>query len=407
MARHALEPELLPEPTPIIATALGVEVVGHSDAVLTQLDNRDWYTANGMEWEARSAKVFARSENEQVITELGTIRTQLGELPETHKLRLDSYLQHYFQGSPRDAGYETYTDWLSDGSNGARSSVLIGFLREHINELSRQQQSREVQTTIMDSKQAYLKAQEQAIVDGWLSAHAYTTATKIYDTKVYIGDVWDSMLQGLEGDNLGYHYEGSDYIVVAQALDRSDPFRGAQVVERIKQVTPHEFNHVQFGHWLPRWLKESTTEHVRLGLQNGDFATLDPDLRTSDPFSAYHGERKLTATLLGGGTELVGTWRATRAYSSEGPNSEEWKKFSRRVDTAWQTPDMIATVTATIESNEAALWQANPDWPRWRIQYEALQLTQQALEYKAMLLHNKQKPQPVGAAAMSRTVRTT
>jgi hypothetical protein len=329
----------------------------------------------------------------------------LAELPPASKGIMEGYLRKHFDDDPMATGHETLVDWLADGTNGAKTSVLFGFLRDHVRDVAAKQQSPEVRYAVARVKGEYLAAEEQAVKDGWLSTNALRKMEDIEPVKVYVGDLWDTIVRGMPGV-LAYHQYGTDYITIAPPVVNSNE----PIIEQIRDSAPHEFNHVQlFGNWYPRWLNEALTEHVQLALRYGDPSTVDPAARMNDHITdpqlrIYEPERKLLDTLLHAGPERIGTWLATKAYSADGPESPEARNFMERMDAVWKTDNMLGTVASRIKEQEAAFRAANPDAHRRTTQTTVIAMVQQEIEQRATFLQYS-KQQAVGAVAVPATGR--
>lgn len=218
-------------------------------------------------------------------------------------------------------------EWLSEGSNNLE---LRAFLEWHVGHIEEQQIDPNVQAEIEVQKELYKNRLQQAVNDGWLHADAEEAIDKVDDVKVFVGDVFDTLMQ----ERGGYHVRGSNEIVIASAIDDyenmviDDP----GLIENVRKHTGHELNHAVLGKLGARWLDEALTEHIAASLETGRPEIVDPAERPG-PKGTYIHERKLLDLILNEGNEKIPCELATKAYSDKLPESAA--AFGTAVTDAW------------------------------------------------------------------------
>lgn len=252
---------------------------------------------------------------------------------------------------------QSWADWLGTA---APAGEVLDFMAAHRTALLEQVQDPEVHAVIERERAGYIDGIRTMVAGDRMSLHALQAIAKLKSTRILIGDVWDTTLQGVGG----YHIEGGpNEVVIAQHIEgrRGYPDR-LQVLEH---VLPHELGHVEFGHGLPAWLNESTNELLRLSIQNGEYERVasydssNPESRSD--VSLYPAESSLLATLLHKGGQRLATALATKAFTSEGLGSVEYRQLGQALDESWGIQDVIGTVTAKMGQATARLQIVKPE----------------------------------------------
>jgi hypothetical protein len=265
-----------------------------------------------------------------------------------------------------------WADWLADEAD---PSEVYEFMRVHQNKLDIQAQDPRVIEAVAQLKEQYILGVEEMVDRGWYAESALQAIETIEETDIYVGDLWDTMLQGYQG----YHNEGQgNWVVVAQGIGVAGAADGIEeLVARVPETGLHELQHVAFGHnFKARWLKEAVTEHVTVVTQAGmrEFNLVDPLARREDT-KVYTHERILLHTLLNNGVQAVPVWKVTKAYSSNSTESPEMADFIQSVDKAWGRVGMLELVTMYYDDRADELAAEHPDWQSFQVQREAATLT--------------------------------
>lgn len=162
------------------------------------------------------------------------------------------------------------------------------------------------QTQIVAARDAYKAKVARAVKAGGLPEAALDTLAKVDEVPVIIGDIFDVELKGRSA-----YYQPS---VNGIAL-------GAQ---RGLRSFDHEMCHAALGRFPAPLFDEAVNEHITLGLQNGDFTTINPSRRQDE--GSYRWKRYMTAQMAEAGVKPVDPSLYTRAYlekKSNGPAATE------------------------------------------------------------------------------------
>lgn len=161
-----------------------------------------------------------------------------------------------------------YANWLAqepDLSMNAEgefpSDPLINVLQWHNNRTEQLNRDPAVQERIAEQKQLLKDSILADIASGELIEDAAIATTRIDETRVIIGDIFDTVLK----DRLGYHFYGSKTVVVEEGYN-DETFR-------------HEMYHATLGMFKDQIMNEAMTEHLTLAGESGDYATINPDRR--------------------------------------------------------------------------------------------------------------------------------
>jgi hypothetical protein len=220
-----------------------------------------------------------------------------------------------------------WQEWLSEGTNDLE---LRAFLEWHVGHIEEQQIDPNVQAEIEAQKELYKDRLQQAVNDGWLHPNATEAIDKVDGVKVFVGDVFDTLMQ----ERGGYHERGSNEIVIASAIDDYENMIIDEpgLIENIRKHTDHELNHAVLGKLGARWLDEALTEHIAVSLDFGRPEIVDPSERPGGKGTYIH-ERKLLDLLLNEGRQKIPPNLATKAYSDK--TSESAEVFGAAVTEAW------------------------------------------------------------------------
>jgi hypothetical protein len=238
-----------------------------------------------------------------------------------------------------------WSGWLSDPDN---KPQLINFLQWHAHRLERQQLNPAVKAEIALQREEYKRDVERGIKEGWLSEDAKRAVDELKYVKVYIGDIFSTLLEQYDG----YHLTGTYKVAVASSNDLTDQ------VAKIKNAAKHEFNHAVLGTLGERWMDEALTEHISRVFENGQPEIIRPYDRQDGGF-VYAEERKLLAEVLEGGSIRIPADMATRAYSAADPESEDYSRFFEELEKSWSHKTRGRPFLKTLNSYIAALEENN------------------------------------------------
>lgn len=218
--------------------------------------------------------------------------------------------------------------WLVEG---ATDEQLLEYVRWHVTSIEEQQHDPAIRAEVALQRERFRETFLRGVEEGWLHTGAASAIDMIDETKVYIGDVFQTWLAGTRGE----HLRGRGEIIIAGA--NAIPVPGVYEATRllIKRISRHELMHVM-GKLGVRWLNEATTEHIAQVLEHGELEELDPDNRPEDDEPIYAGERKLLRYVLQEGREIIPVELATLAYTEHHLASKDaFYKFRDAVDRSW------------------------------------------------------------------------
>lgn len=277
--------------------------------------------------------------------ELRNIRSTLTNLPPLAQQTLDRFLHGTdaplgidLHEQEQGAGVEAataapITEWLSAK---ASDEELVRFLRWHVKSLSEQQHDQQFDSQVAEIKGSYASAVRKAIEDGWLPKSAEEGVGAVDSVQVVIGDMFDTYLMR---NAVGYHYRGTDYVVVAQGIGPTAEKRLQDLYGKMRDTVPHELNHSLLGSLDTTWLNEAITEHLAQSFVHGDIETINPRKRSgeAEETGAYYMERSLLWNMLTfGDNGEISPRLAFQAYASKGEEKRRAARaFEAALDASW------------------------------------------------------------------------
>jgi len=285
---------------------------------------------------------------------LKAVRIHLRELTSEQSDALDRYMKStataFFKNN-KDAdsliGNDSWANWLGSASD----KQLMNFLQWHNYVLGSQRHSPELHEEVERQRAMYKRDIQEGVEQGWLGKDALKAAERTDDIDVLVGDQFDTILQG----RTGYHFRGTPRVVVMQGAGRTHKTRIRDARNNINNTLPHELNHAVLATaanrprspLAERWIDEALTEHISAVMFHGEPDIVKPAEREDDQF-VYDAERQLLDFLLNHGPQKVDAALATRAYSGD---AEEQQEFYDALDRAWGTR-VLPKVAAAIEKYE-------------------------------------------------------
>lgn len=273
---------------------------------------------------------------EKVETQISEVRNALSGLQPYQEIVLEDYCEGSVPPLLARQKNKTILSWVSWLGVEASDKQLINFLQWHIDTLAAQQHSPEVQRNIDKNREIYKLKVFDAIREGWLDEYAFEAVRKVDDVRVYIGDVFDTLME----ERGGYHTYGTKEIVIAGSKipNVSRIVNWADVAEALKIIQTHEYNHAVLGRLGGTWMNEALTEHIAQSLHFGHPEVIKPveRLRKTGIYGSYVSRRDLLSTILERGNEVIPIELLTKAYSSTndffGYNSNA---IGKAIDRAW------------------------------------------------------------------------
>jgi len=174
----------------------------------------------------------------------------------------------------------TLDNWLD---RAATDEQLLNFLQWHVDRMDKlnNDPNNEVKIGIEDGGRIHAEGIQALVEQGYLHPQAIEGAKKDPTTKILVGDIFDTLVQG----RIGYaSYMG--FAVVGETDQRSI------------DTTVHELNHLNTGRLSHRWINEAITEHITKSIRTGNPGSLVEGLSTDSP---YFEERAFLFRLLGKG----------------------------------------------------------------------------------------------------------
>lgn len=265
-----------------------------------------------------------------VAYRLNSSRNRLRRLKPDQSERFDEICDASVPEVLRDAkaGDTSWQAWLVEG---ATDEQLLEYVSWHVASIEEQQHDPAIRAEVASQRERFRETFLRGVEEGWLHTGAASAIDMIDETKVFIGDIFQTWLAGRRGE----HLRGRGEIIIAGA--DAIPVPGVYEATRllIKRIGRHELTHVM-GNLGARWLNEATTEHIAQALEHGELEELDPDNRPEDDDPIYVGERKLLRYVLQEGRERIPVELATLAYTEHLLASKEaFYKFRDAVDRAW------------------------------------------------------------------------
>jgi hypothetical protein len=283
-----------------------------------------------------------------------------------------------------------------EGIQGADEETLITFSRAHVAEITAQQTSPELAPVVEEEKRIFLEQQEGAIAEGWVNQYARTVAPRVANANVLVGDLWSTVTVGMDA------FRSGNDLVIRQGYEGDANERVTQLVSHVREDIAHELEHLEFDSDVLRkypTTAEAGFEHVRLSMRDGGWRTVSPIQRGKEdlPAGVYPADRELMATLLEDGANAVGAWRFTQAVTSGSTKSPAFRTFTRLLDRAWGTADMLKKVEGNIRHCEKQLRAGHPDLDETTIYEDARQMVYESLkEEGAKLRARRQTHQDLG-----------
>lgn len=293
--------------------------------------------------------------------ELVDLRYKLSEIDDDDELRaiLDEHADR--TAGPFVAGvkarYEEITGtevswarWLGRKANSRR---VLNFFQEQVDLLEQRQNDPETHAKIEFLKAAYKRRVADKIEEGSLSQHAASSLQSLDEAKIYLGDVFDTKLKGIQGrvrgdiastptmivtsvgiEGMGTFYHESNHITLEKGSEQASSLPEKATTKRQKEAA---------ALFYETWLSEALTEHISLIMTTGYDNIIDPDEREKliDENDVYYLERKITALLL----KDLDSRIATRAYSG---TLQEKEYFVDAIGKKWDDPDILRKVSACI-----------------------------------------------------------
>lgn len=321
----------------------------------------------------------------EFINELDKTRLKLSQLDERQQDLLSKYcsdaaskILHKIHPDKKQNDSINWGEWLA---NDANDNQLSAFLEWHVSKIEKHQTSTMIQSEIARQKADYKTNLRDAIDDGWLDEQAAQAIDKVDDIQVYIGDIFDTLMQ----ERGGYHVPGTKFIVIGAS---SEPKKLNVITAQgqLWRVTKHELNHAVLGHLPYRWLNEAATEHIALSMKGGLPDVIDPYERQKQDhmLGIYIEERELVAHLLTKGRHEIPASLLTKTYS-RGPSTYT---LELALEEAW--PEHASRRGPTI------LGRINTHIVGLQMKYEASGMTVTEAQQKSVsktLEHFKTKPQ--------------
>ena len=266
---------------------------------------------------------------------------QAGVFWSTHP-DLPPIIKQNFESSDKSTDF---ISWLS----AVPDRQFLNLLQWHGHSMEMLQKSPSVLRTIKQQRSEYKAAVMDAVKDGWLPVTAMSAISEVDDIKVYLGDVFSTLLE----DMAGYHSQGSQYVVVAER-ERLSGRRNTGVM--LRKTLKHEFNHAVLGELPYFWFREAVTEHIATVFNHGEQDAVDPIDRTVDTYY-YHFGRILLAEVLQRGAHEVPVSMVTRAYAQRDPEAKQiaTEEVFEAIDKAWSHEGVVKRLSNVIADRKKVL----------------------------------------------------
>lgn len=248
---------------------------------------------------------------------LAEVRSHLGELDAYAKMYLDDYLEAEMPPILRSA----YMAWLPDKDDiwdraswltQAPDDQLLNFLQWHTFRTEKINKDPETIERILVEKADYIAKVCAAVAAGKMPQVALAALDKVADTRVIVGDIFDTTMQATSG----YHNVGSTSLVLEEGYS-SKTFR-------------HEMNHTVLGELPDKIQNEAITEHIALALDDGDFDNVSPKKHADR--GSYLERRDMLAAMLEEGMQKIPVATALAAYCENDPAGPANRRFKEAVD---------------------------------------------------------------------------
>ena len=289
---------------------------------------------------------------------LDSIRSAFSKFSDSKRRALDSYLDksapsfliELFKETARDEE-DKYLSWSTWFADVATDGQIVEFFQWHVDVLSEQAKSKNLEAAITHEKDEYKEVVRKGAKEGWLHESAAQTVTKIDDTNVLVGDIFDTLLEAVGG------YSAADFktVVIAPGVGSNPAQREKFLLSNVERYVRHEFNHAVLGSMPYRWLREALTEHIALATKYGRPDVVYPLSRPEDTYR-YKSERSLLYVLLERGSKQIPASLATRAYSDpDGIEGDAYKEFVRQIDESWGAPNTLGRIQHRLQEYEALI----------------------------------------------------
>lgn len=230
---------------------------------------------------------------EALISEIGGVRMRMAGLTRSQAAKLDEYCEtsvpeeiKEMKGSKVDA--VSWQAWMLTAS----PDQLMSFLQWHVGSLQEQQKSPEFEASVNRETEKLKLGISRGLRGRWLDEDAEAAIDAVDYVEVYVGDVFDTLMQ----DRGGYHIRGTQYVVIAAPVDLiNNPTQGLE--QSIRYALLHELGHAVIGEFEQTWLDEATDQHIVEAIKYGQSAVLNPAKRSSTS-ATYKARRSLASRLL-------------------------------------------------------------------------------------------------------------
>jgi hypothetical protein len=255
-----------------------------------------------------------------------------------------------------------------------------------------------MQPFIQGQSEAFVMGIRYEVAQGRVSPYALKVIDTVPSAQIRIGDWWATRLI----DNHGFYNDKQDIITIAQGMGRTTKERDDDFRELSKRTIPHELYHREFNNATANedeWLREAMAEHVSLSLSDGEIDVLHPAKRTGDR-GVYYDYRALAAEMMNG---IDDTTLLTRAVTSDGLQSREWRELNAKLQEKYGIDNIPAAITGRLVQYTKLLRENNQDASDDRIAADAAREVAKELATKPWLVTGLQTPrtQRLGARVMS------
>jgi hypothetical protein len=232
-------------------------------------------------------------------------------------------------------------EWLSQTSD----ELLVNFLQWHNDRTEKMNADPAFQQQVREKKEGFKAAimADMARGDDGLPPEAAQALQKVDGVRIIAGDIFDMSMKSL----LGQYRPGRNQIIVGEDFD--------------DETFDHEMRHATLGRFRNELMNEALTEHTMLASRNGDYQTMDPDLREDE--GAYAGYRRANSAILNSGISPVPFSKQLAAYiegDDGGPKSTE---FRQELNDAYGGIDVMRFVEDELGEGMKRELTLRPDRP--------------------------------------------
>lgn len=291
------------------------------EAELVQLAHRNRFLPVEAKQKAIDTQVLAKHE-------LHEVRRKLFYLTKDQSYQLDKYCNaassHFLMSvKNRQSRENSWSDWLSMATT---DEELTNFLQWHVAVIQNQQTDPEALALIEQEKHEFKIGVAEGVEAQWFHKDALHALTEVDATRVYIGDIFDTLMQ----EKGGYCHRDENMIVIAGPSERGN----SSTLRHISHALKHELNHATLGGYGGlRWLDEAVTEHIAEVFESGQPDIVDPTKR--DIFNpTYREERALLADVLTAGGLEIPMILLTRGYSEINANTARFQA-QEAIENSW------------------------------------------------------------------------